>query len=60
MAAVDPQIFQVALLEVAEATKAASKAAQAAQAAVSSQAAGPSPSSSPTVQDPILLIGPSF
>ena len=48
MAAVDPQIFQAALLEVAEATKAASKAAQAAQAAVSSQAAGPSPSGSPT------------
>ena len=48
MAAVDPQIFQAALLEVAEATKAASKAAQAAQAAVSSQAAGSSPSGSPT------------
>ena len=42
MAAVDPQIFQAALLEVVEATKAAAKGAQAVQAA------GSSPSTSPT------------
>eukprot|EP00435_Cladocopium_sp_Y103_P019344 s4186_g4.t1 len=48
MAAFDPSIFQAALLEVAEATKAAAKAAQAVQSQTAQQPAGPSPSSSPS------------
>ena len=58
MAAVDLQIFHAALLEVAEATKAASQAAQAMQRASASPSSSPTVGSSKTVDWSKLLSKP--
>ena len=60
MAALDPQIFQAALLEVAEATKAAAQAAQAVQKASVSPSSSPTSGSAQTVDWSKLLHKPPF
>ena len=58
MAALDPQIFQAALLEVAEATKTAAQAAQAVQKASASPSSSPTSGSAQTVDWSKLLHKP--
>ena len=60
MAALDPQIFQAALLEVAEATKTAAQAAQAVQKASASPSSSPTRGSAQTVDWSKLLHKPHF
>jgi hypothetical protein len=58
MAALDPRIFQAALLEVAEATKTAAQAAQAVQKASASPSSSPTGGSAQTVDGSKLLKKP--